>query len=104
MRKKVFSPYIQKGCLLILLTNLSFCGDWKLKDKFSPVLEFYHFFFPVQEFHPCDPLYNYYENQKHYFDKDLLTDEGNIDYLKIIESQRKLYKSPCDPLNKKSHD
>jgi hypothetical protein len=104
MRKKVFSLYIQKGCILILLSNLSFCADLKVEEKLSSFKEFYHFFFPIQEFHPCDPLYNYYENKKHYIDKDLLTDEGNIDYLKIIESQTKLYKSPCDPLNKKSND
>lgn len=104
MHKKVFILFIRKVCISILLFSYSSCAKINLQERFSFLKDIYYFFFPIEEFHPCDPFYNYYENKKHYFIDDLLTEEKNINYYKLLESQNKLYKSPCDPLNKRGQD
>lgn len=102
MDKKGLKIYIQKVSILILqysaLLFLIHC-EKIINENFPIIKDFYYTFFPVEEFHPCDPMYNYYENNKHFFYKEYLKDDGTIDYKKLLESQKNLDKSACDPLN-----
>lgn len=104
MLKRGFKPYILRVFILILSNSILFCNKLKLEERISFVKDFYYILFPIEEFHTCDPFFNYYENKKHFFSEEFLTDEGTINYFKLIESQKKLEKSPCDPLNKLSHE
>lgn len=49
---------------------------------------------------PCDPATNLYDDGKHFLERDYLTEEGTIDYKKLLE-MNEIQKSPCDPLQKK---
>lgn len=53
------------------------------------------------QFDPCNPAFDYYEGDSHYFERDFVTDEGTLDTGKWLE-QRSVQSSPCDPLQK--HD
>lgn len=46
----------------------------------------------------CDTIGNYYENGEHYIRRDLVTDDGVIDYNKMLDSY-KGRKTVCNPLN-----
>lgn len=46
----------------------------------------------------CDTIGNYYENGEHFIKRDLVTDDGVIDYNKMLESY-KGRKTVCNPLN-----
>ncbi len=99
MDKKERFLNIQKVFILIFYYSLLmiFSSCQKLEDTIFYVKDFFHMLFPVEEFQPCDPFFNYYENKKHYF-SDYFLKEGNIDYKKLLEMQKKLYLSNCDPL------
>ena len=46
----------------------------------------------------CDTIGNYYEDGEHYIKRDLVTDDGVIDYNKMLDSY-KGRKTVCNPLN-----
>lgn len=50
-----------------------------------------------EEIKDCDPIGNYYENGNHYISRDMITDEGGLDYKKLFENYYERKKSPCDP-------
>ncbi|MBP9887343.1 MAG: hypothetical protein KBF93_13660 [Leptospiraceae bacterium] len=50
------------------------------------------------EINDCDTIGNYYENGEHYIRRDLVTDDGVIDYNKMLDSY-KGRKTVCNPLN-----
>lgn len=101
MDKKVLNIYIPKVSLLIIQFSIGLffihC-EKTIDENFPFIKDFYYTFFPVEEFHPCDPMLNYYENNKHFFYQEYLKDDGTFDYKKLLESQKDLQKSPCDPL------
>lgn len=55
--------------------------------------------FGKAELDPCDPSYNYYdEDGQHYIRDELVRDDGTIDYQRILEGLDPS-QSLCDPLN-----
>ena len=46
----------------------------------------------------CNPVADFYENGAHYIRRDLVTDDGNIDYKKLLE-ETKPENSNCYPAN-----
>lgn len=46
----------------------------------------------------CDTIGNYYENGEHYIKRDLVTDDGVIDYSKMLDTY-KGHNTVCNPLN-----
>ncbi len=101
MDKKGLKVFILRVKLLIFQFSIflffTHC-ERIINENFPFIKEFYYTFFPIEEFHPCDPVLNYYENNKHFFYKEYLKDDGTIDYKKLLESQKRLDQSPCDPL------
>ncbi len=47
---------------------------------------------------PCNPISDYYDGKTHYIRRDLVTDEGNLDYKKLLEDT-KPQNSECYPAN-----
>ena len=53
-----------------------------------------------EQFDPCDPSYNYYdEDGQHYIRDELVRDDGTIDYERILKGLDPSH-SRCDPLNR----
>ncbi|GBF51321.1 hypothetical protein LPTSP4_28530 [Leptospira ryugenii] len=46
----------------------------------------------------CNPIADYYENGSHYIRRDLVTDDGNLDYKKLLEETQP-ENSNCYPAN-----
>jgi hypothetical protein len=53
---------------------------------------------PDKEIDKCNPIADYYEKGAHYIRRDLLTDDGTIDYKKLLEDT-KPENSECYPAN-----
>lgn len=51
---------------------------------------------------PCDPISNHYEGDRHFIERDFVTNDRNIDYRKMFEAD-KVYNSPCDPIRGRIH-
>lgn len=51
---------------------------------------------PDQDLQDCDKIYNYYENGVHYIRRDIVSDDGVIDYDKLLEDS-KIKRSDCYP-------
>ncbi|WP_246047029.1 hypothetical protein [Leptospira ognonensis] len=47
---------------------------------------------------PCNPIADYYDGKTHYIRRDLVTDDGNLDYKKLLEDA-KPENSECYPAN-----
>jgi hypothetical protein len=50
------------------------------------------------EINDCDTIGNYYEDGEHYIKRELVTDDGVIDYNKMLDNY-KGRKAVCNPLN-----
>lgn len=50
------------------------------------------------EINDCDTIGNYYENGEHYIKRELVTDDGVIDYNKMLNNF-KGHNTVCNPLN-----
>ena len=79
--------YFKSGALLVLGVLPAIGGCKQLLDPFQPMTE-------VQ---PCDPAYNVYQSESHYFERDFLDVDGHMDYDKLVRIN-KPQASPCDPL------
>lgn len=51
---------------------------------------------PDEDLQDCDKIYNYYEDGSHYIRRDLVKDDGVLDYEKLMED-RKIKRSDCYP-------
>ncbi len=86
MQNKVYKIFIPKDKFLVLLLSiLSSCQNIE------------SFFFSKEPFAPCDPSLNYYENDNHFISDELLTRQGTMDYIRLLENL-KPEKSLCDPI------
>jgi hypothetical protein len=47
---------------------------------------------------PCDSVSNYYEGDRHFVERDFVTQDRNLDYRKLFEAD-KIQNSPCDPVH-----
>ena len=54
--------------------------------------------FLLNQIEECNPVADFYENGAHYIRRDLVTDDGNIDYKKLLE-ETKPENSNCYPAN-----
>ncbi|MBE7412988.1 MAG: hypothetical protein L6Q54_03840 [Leptospiraceae bacterium] len=52
-----------------------------------------------EELDECDPVSNLYEDGTHYIRRELVTDEGVLDYHKLLESSKQK-NSRCYPIKK----
>jgi hypothetical protein len=52
---------------------------------------------PDIEIQDCDVFYNYYKDGSHYIRRDLVTDDGVLDYDKLLE-ESKVKNSNCYPV------
>ncbi len=50
------------------------------------------------EIEDCNPVADYYDGSAHYIRRDLVTDDGNIDYKKLLEDTDPT-NSICNPAN-----
>lgn len=50
-------------------------------------------------FDPCNPAFDFYEGDTHYFERDFVNEDGTMDYAKWFQS-RELQSSDCDPLKR----
>jgi hypothetical protein len=51
---------------------------------------------PDLDIQDCDKIYNYYEDGIHYIRRDIVSDDGVIDYDKLLEDS-KIKRSDCYP-------
>lgn len=49
-----------------------------------------------EDMQDCDKIFNYYEGGSHYIRRDLIGEEGNWDYEKLLEDS-KIKRSDCYP-------
>lgn len=49
-----------------------------------------------QDIQDCDKIFNYYEDGTHYIRRDLVKDDGVLDYDKLLEDS-KIKRSDCYP-------
>lgn len=57
------------------------------------------FFSELSDPDPCDPAANVYQDGIHYFERDNVERDGQLDYDWMFEIQEDLRSSPCDPLH-----
>jgi len=77
--------------LLCLLTCLALSGCQRLKSMFAQ---------GDNTLDPCDPISNHYEGDRHFIERDFVTEDRTIDYQRLFEADR-IYNSPCDPIRGK---
>jgi hypothetical protein len=58
---------------IIAIFSVLFTTDCRRKKTFNEDIE------------DCDAIGNYYENGSHYVNRDILTDEGVLDYKKMFD-------------------
>jgi hypothetical protein len=51
-----------------------------------------------EDINPCDSIGNYYEESEHFIKRDLVTDEGVINYEKLFDRYKGRH-TECNPLN-----
>jgi|JI8StandDraft_1071087.scaffolds.fasta_scaffold381904_1 hypothetical protein len=66
--------------VVLIISNMSYC-----KKKTADV-----------EIQDCDVFYNYYKDGSHYIRRDIVTDDGVMDYNKLLE-EGKTKNSNCYP-------
>lgn len=76
--------YLVSVTALLLLTG---CNDLSIP--------FFHRTVPPE---PCDPASSLYQGDNHYIDREMLDEEGQVDYRKLFQAVRP-ESSPCDPLH-----
>ena len=76
---------MKKLCFYILICLILFQANCNRKKKNIDIND-------------CDTIGNYNEDGEHYIKRDLVTDDGVIDYNKMLDSY-KGRKTVCNPLN-----
>ena len=56
------------------------------------------------EFEACDPTHSLYDKKNHFFHRDFVDEEGNLDQRKWWLGALRAENSPCNPLKKKSSE
>lgn len=79
-KKKLQSLLIKSSLVLVLVNFSAFCK----KKSFN------------EDIQPCDSTGSYYENGVHYIRRDIINDEGGIDYPNLFEKQKER-NSNCYP-------
>lgn len=59
------------------------------------------FFAGQTEIDPCDPAANFYDGRTHYIERDMIRDDGTLDYDRVIRASDPA-ESDCDPLRNES--
>ena len=80
-----------KSCLLLFFFLFSFNSCTRLGKFFEPSLEF----------EACDSSYSLYDGKNHFFHRDFVRENGQLDQHKWWFGAFRMENSPCNPLKKK---